>query len=139
MSAPAFTSEYDVMFFDTDIGGVVHNAAYLRIIEICRTHLASNLGFDLASMGENRIFPVVVRTEIDYIKPATLGDRLEVRGALVSIEGIRFGCDFEVVRQSDSRLLAKCSQQLALVQMPQGRPLRLPADWKTRFPHLYAN
>jgi hypothetical protein len=30
----------EVMFFDTDIGGVVHNLAYLRMIETCRTRLA---------------------------------------------------------------------------------------------------
>ena len=41
------TTEEEVMFFDTDCGGVVHNIAYLRMIEICRTKLAGLMGMDL--------------------------------------------------------------------------------------------
>ena len=63
-------TEEEVMFYDTDCGGVVHNLAYLRMIEKCRTRLAAGLGFELRAMGETGIFPVVVRTEADYRKPA---------------------------------------------------------------------
>jgi acyl-CoA thioesterase FadM len=38
--APRIRTEVQVMFFDTDCGGVVHNIAYLRFIEIARTLLA---------------------------------------------------------------------------------------------------
>ena len=70
------TTEEEVMFFDTDCGGVVHNIAYLRMIEICRTKLAGLMGMDLQRMAETQLFPVVFRTEIDYRKPAKLGDIL---------------------------------------------------------------
>ena len=38
---PQLTTREEVMFFDTDCGGVVHNLAYLRMIETCRTRLAA--------------------------------------------------------------------------------------------------
>ena len=37
-----FHTEDEVMFYDTDCGGVVHNLAYLRMIEACRTKLGGN-------------------------------------------------------------------------------------------------
>lgn len=120
----------EVMFFDTDIGGVVHNLAYLRMIETCRTRLAAKMGMDLRSMAETKLFPVVVRTEIDYRRPATLGDALLLHGRLDEMQRARFWCAFEVRRESDGALLVTCRQALALVQMPEGRPVRLPKEWQ---------
>ena len=65
MDAPRIRTEVQVMFFDTDCGGVVSNIAYLRFIEIARTLLAEELGLPLAQMAETKEYPVVVRTEID--------------------------------------------------------------------------
>ena len=124
-----FTTREEVMFFDTDIGGVVHNLAYLRMIETCRTKLAGQMGMDLRSMAETKVFPVVVRTEIDYKRPATLGDTLVIHGRLDEMQRARFWCAFEVRRESDDVLLITCRQALALVQMPEGRPMRLPKEW----------
>jgi YbgC/YbaW family acyl-CoA thioester hydrolase len=123
------TTREEVMFFDTDIGGVVHNLAYLRMIETCRTKLAGLMGMDLRGMADSKLYPVVVRTEIDYKRPATLGDALLIHGHLDELQRARFWCAFEVRRESDDALLITCRQCLALVQMPEGRPVRLPADW----------
>lgn len=79
-------TEVQVMFFDTDCGGVVSNIAYLRFIEIARTHLAERLGLALAEMAQKQTYPVVVRTEIDYRRPARLGERLVIEGWLDRLE-----------------------------------------------------
>jgi len=120
-----YETQDEVMFYDTDVGGVVHNLAYLRMIERCRTLLASDLGFDLKAMATTKIFPVVVRTEIDYRKPAGLGDRILTQGTLTEWGKARFWCAFEMRRESDQTLLITCRQQLAVVAMPEGRVLRL--------------
>ncbi len=124
------------MFFDTDCGGVVHNIAYLRFIETARTRLAAKLGLDLKSMAGTQLFPVVVRTEIDYRKPASLGDLIRVEGEIELLERVRFWCRFRVVNAQDDTLLTTCRQSLALVQMPEGRPQRLPREWFTQYPEL---
>jgi YbgC/YbaW family acyl-CoA thioester hydrolase len=118
------------MFFDTDCGGVVHNIAYLRFIEIARTLLAEKLGLTLVEMAETQKYPVVVRTEIDYRRPAKLGDRLVIEGWLDRVERARFWCAFQVIRPRDEAVIAQCRQMLALIEMPAGRLLRLPADWE---------
>ncbi len=133
---PSLTTKEEVMFFDTDCGGVVHNLAYLRMIETARTRLASQLGFQLRDMARSQLFPVVLRTEVDYRKPAVLGDELHIHARLDSVERVRFWCAFEMRRQADNALLLTCRQSLALVQMPAGRPVRLPDDWAVKFAHL---
>lgn len=134
---PTIETREEVMFFDTDIGGVVHNIAYLRMIETARTRLAALMGMQLREMATTQIYPVVVRTEIDYRKPATLGDHLIIQGRLERLERARFWVAFEIRRMGEETLLITCRQSLALVQMPQGRPLRLPEDWAEKYESLF--
>ena len=136
---PTIEIEQQVMFFDTDCGGVVHNLAYLRMIETARTLLAEQMGLGMVEMAGRGIYPVLLRTEADYRRPAKLSDRLLIRGRMDRVERARFWCAFEVVRRADSELMVTCRQSLALVQMPEGKPLRLPEDWAVRFAHLRAS
>lgn len=128
-TAPTQETREEVMFFDTDCGGVVHNIAYLRMIETCRTRLAAKLGMDLRTMSETCVYPVVTRTEIDYKRPAKLGDWLVIRGWLGEVSKARFWCTFEMTREADGVTLVSARQSLALVRMPEGKPMRLPKEW----------
>jgi YbgC/YbaW family acyl-CoA thioester hydrolase len=128
-TGPRIRTDLQVMFFDTDCGGVVHNIAYLRFIEIARILLAEKLGLTLVEMAETQKYPVVVRTEIDYRRPAKLGDRLVIEGWLDRVERARFWCAFQVIRPRDEAVIAQCRQMLALIEMPAGKLLPLPADW----------
>lgn len=129
-------TEEEVMFFDTDAGGVVHNVAYLRYVERCRTRLGVKLGLDIREMAGRGQYAVVVRTEIDYCRPARVADVLVVRGWLEQLERARFWCGFEIVRPSDGARLITSRQLLALVQLPGGRPMRLPEAWRRAWPAL---
>ena len=130
MTAPQIRTQLQVMFFDTDCGGVVSNIAYLRFIEIARTNLVEHLGLILTEMTEKQTYPVVVRTEIDYRRAAKLGDRLMIDGWLDQVERARFWCAFQITRPEDNTLIALCRQMLALIEMPTGKLLRLPEHWK---------
>jgi len=137
MDEPVIETREEVMFFDTDCGGVVHNIAYLRFIETARTRLATKLGMALRDMASTQLFPVVTRTEIDYRKPAMLGDHLTISGKLECFDRVRFWCAFEIHREEEARPLLITSRQcLALVQMPEGRPVPLPEAWTTAYPEL---
>src|SRR5271167_5126699 len=95
-SQPRLTVPLEVYYFDTDAGGVVHNIAYLRMVEIARSQLAAALGWSLEKMGRTGLVPVVARTEIDYLKPARLGDSLLINAEVVRIEKIRSFFQFEI-------------------------------------------
>ena len=120
------TTDVRVMYFDTDAGGVVHNIVYLRFIETARTLLAIQMGMDFSEIERTGIHAGVTRTEIDYKRPAKLGDVLQIQGRVTEWSGVRFWVEFEVTRPSDGALLVSSRQALALVRMPSGRPVRLP-------------
>jgi acyl-CoA thioester hydrolase len=138
METPKLETEVQVMFFDTDAGGVVHNIAYLRFIETNRSLLAEKLGWPLEKMLNNGDCPVVVRTEIDYRRPGKLWDKLLVRGELERFERSRFWCRFRIDRPSDGQLLVTCRQMLVVVRLQELKVQRLPSHWETEFGHLKA-
>ena len=123
-----------VMFYDTDCGGVVSNIAYLRFVEQARTALVDALGFSLRKIAEAGEFPAVLRSEIDYKKPAVLGDTVRIEASLEEVKRARFWCGFTLLRDSDGALLGKCRQQCAFVQMPAGIPVPVPAEWRVEGP-----
>lgn len=129
-NGPRTHTEVQVMFFDTDCGGVVSNIAYLRFIEIARTALAEQLGLLLAEMAQTQTYPVVVRTEIDYRRAAKLGDRLIIEGWLDQLQRARFWCAFRIMRPSDGAVIADCRQMLAIIEMPAAKLLPLPEAWR---------
>jgi len=135
---PSLETTERVMFFDTDAGGVVHNIAYLRFIETNRSLLAEKLGWKLGEMMELKQCPVVVRTEIDYRRPAKLWDNLVVHGQLEKFERSRFWCGFTIKRTPDQELLITCRQMLVVVKLPDMKVMRLPDHWESKFGHLKA-
>ncbi|MEM7699554.1 MAG: thioesterase family protein [Verrucomicrobiota bacterium] len=135
-SKPTSVSAFEtVIFCDTDCGGVVSNVTYLRYIEKARCHLMEKLGMPLAEMSSTGRFPTVIRTEIDYLKPAVLGDRLEIKATLADTRKIRATCEFEISRQSADHegleILIKARQIVVIVEMPAGKPCKLPPSWLT--------
>ena len=134
---PEVTVGIRVYFFDTDTGGVVHNVAYLRMIEVARSELSSVLGWSLGEMTSgSRECPVVARTEIDYLKPARLGDDLQIHARLTAMEKIRFYIGFEVLRPADGTVICRCRQTMVTVALDSGRPRLLREAWRTRWPGL---
>ena len=127
---PRIRTEVQVMFFDTDCGGVVSNIAYLRFIEMARTMLAEELGLPLAEMAQTQRYPVVVRTEINYRRAAKLGDRLVIESWLDDLQRARFWCAFQITRPADKSVIAECRQMLALIEMPAAKLLPLPDAWE---------
>ena len=137
---PRLTVPLEVYYFDTDAGGVVHNIAYLRMVEIARSQLAAALGWSLEEMGRTGLVPVVARTEIDYLKPARLGDRLAVSAELVRMEKVRFLIRFEIASAAQPDLIfVRCLQTMVTVQLPGGRPQRVPSAWRDAYPRLISS
>jgi acyl-CoA thioester hydrolase len=134
---PRITIPMEVYYFDTDAGGVVHNIAYLRMVEIARSQLAAKLGWTLEEMNRTGLVAVVARTEIDYLKPARLGDKLLVTAELIRLEKIRSFMRFEIANADKPELIfIRCVQTMVPVQLPGGRPQRVPQVWREAYPSL---
>jgi len=121
--------EFAVYFFDTDAGGVAHNLTYLRWIEAVRTDLAEQLGWGMGEMvaGEHGC-PVLTRTEVEYLKPAKLGDRVRVVSRLGEVGKVRFTVESEV-QGAEGQLFCRAKQELVAVNLKTGKAIGLREDW----------
>ena len=115
-----------VYYEDTDAGGVVYYANYLRYMERARTEWLASLGFDLASVERDlHITFVVHRVEIDYRLPARLGDEIDATVTLVELTRARMLVLQDVRRAGD--VLTHSRVTLACLNKATFRPTRIPA------------
>jgi YbgC/YbaW family acyl-CoA thioester hydrolase len=136
-ATPKLTVPMDVYYFDTDAGGVVHNIAYLRMVEVARTQLAASLGWTIEEMNRTGLVAVVARTEIDYLRPARIGDKLLVTAELFRLEKVRMLMRFEIISAAEpATIFIRCLQTMVTVQLPGGRPQRVRAAWREAYPQL---
>jgi acyl-CoA thioester hydrolase len=114
-----------VCYADTDAGGVVYYANYLRWMEMARCDLLEELGTSVAEHARQGHVFAVSRVEIDYLEPALLGDQVEVETAVLQVRRVRFALRQRVVRSVDSARLAVAKVDLACVD-GQGKIKALP-------------
>ncbi len=119
-----------VYYEDTDMGGIVYYANYLKYIERARSELVEDMGLSQNKMkDEDGIVFVVVRVEADYKKPARLDDRLEVVTEHHAASPMRWVFDQDVQRNGETIFQAKVT---AVCMTTDGKPTRLPAELRAR-------
>ncbi len=114
-----------VYYEDTDMGGVVYYANYLRFIERARSEWVRELGIDQNAMKADGIVWVVRRVEADYLAAAKFEDDLVVETSVASVTTARLVMDQIVRRGAQEIFRAKVT---AACMNEAGRPVRLPAE-----------
>lgn len=114
-----------VFYEDTDAGGIVYHANYLRFMERARTSLLRLLGWRQSEIvADQGVAFAVRRMTIDFIAPARLDDTLEVVSRITDIRGASFAAAQWICR--DGRTLVNADMQIAAIT-GDGRATRLPA------------
>jgi len=114
-----------VYYEDTDAGGIVYHAAYLRFAERARSEFLRVIGWEHERMRvETGLGWVVRRAEIDFRAPARLDDALTIVTWLTALGGASMRA-VQSVRRGVTELV-RLHLQLALLT-PSGRPARVPA------------
>ncbi|MBK7116412.1 MAG: tol-pal system-associated acyl-CoA thioesterase [Proteobacteria bacterium] len=115
-----------VYYEDTDAGGVVYHASYLRYLERARTEWLRALGYSQARLKqeESLVFTVVGMT-LEFLKPARLDDLLQVRSAVKLAGGASVHFEQQILRESEPILAA--TVRVACLDASTFRPRRLPA------------
>lgn len=120
-----------VYYEDTDAGGVVYHANYLRFFERGRWEMLALCGADLlAAMQDGEGSYVVVEAQLRYHRPARLGDTLIIVSRLVELRASSCVVQQQVMR--DGVLMVEGRIKLAFVA-PSGKPRRQPAAWIKAF------
>ena len=122
-----FSMPVRVYYEDTDSGGVVYYANYLKYMERARTEWLRRLGFeqDALRLREGLLF-AVRRAEIEYLHPAFFNDLLTVTVGLSDGRGASMIFDQEVRRGKDTTLCCRGRIKVACVNEKTLRPIRLP-------------
>jgi acyl-CoA thioester hydrolase len=111
---------------DTDAGGIVYYANYLKFAERARTEWLREKGFDQSQLAEKLgISFVVRRCEVDYFKPARLDDLLTLQSRLRAMGKARMTMVQSIYRQES--LLAEVTVTLACID-ENGKPTKIAAQ-----------
>ena len=119
-----------VYYEDTDFGGIVYYANYLKLIERARSEWVRELGIDqIALKDQQKIVFAVRRVEADYLAPARFEDELTVFTRVLSSSPARLKLN-QIVRRGEVKLFEAIVTLVALG--PSGAPVRLPEPLRTQ-------
>ncbi|PCI00149.1 MAG: tol-pal system-associated acyl-CoA thioesterase [Alphaproteobacteria bacterium] len=114
-----------VYYEDTDAGGIVYYANYLKFAERGRTEFLRDHNISNSKMLEEHGIGVVVRhVEMDLRAPAKLDDMLTVETRVTSFKKVSFVMEQKIMK--DSLHLATIIVKLACIKIDSGRPVPLP-------------
>ena len=113
---------------DTDAGGVVYYANYLRYMERARTEFLLEKGLDVADYHKRGYLFAVVHVDISYKKPARLGEIVEVLTEVMETTHVTITMRQRVLRGDE--LFVEAIVILACINK-DGKPRRLPEEFKS--------
>ncbi len=114
-----------VYYEDTDMGGIVYYANYLKFIERARSDWVREIGIDQNAMRDQGVVFAVRRVEADYLAPARFDDELQVETTTQAVTGARLVMEQKVSRGDD--LLFSAIVTIVCLN-ENGQPARLPAN-----------
>ena len=118
-----------VYYEDTDAGGIVYYANYLKFAERARTEMMHSLDAGYRNLIAERGIAFAVRhCEADFLAPARLDDVLEVRTSITETGGASVTAE-QVIRRGKEEL-TRIRVRLACIG-PAGRAVRIPAQLRT--------
>jgi len=122
-----FCTEKRIYYHDTDCGGVVYYANYLKYLEEARTEYFLSKGVDLQKLSNRGIWFVVARVEIDYKIPARYQDTLTIltRIEKMKLSAIKFS--HQVLKDDLTVVQAYCT---LICVGNDYKPVSLPAEVK---------
>ena len=115
-----------IYYEDTDAGGVVYYANYLKYLERARTELLAERGIDVAEYHNKGFLFAVVNVDVQYKKPAVLGDVIDVTTEVTDVTNVTISIGHRIFR--GSTLLVEATVRLACINH-DGKPRRLPEEF----------
>jgi acyl-CoA thioester hydrolase len=126
MVRPLFRWPVRVYWEDTDAGGVVYHASYLRFMERARSEWLRTQGIAQSTFKQDTGLAFVVRSmQLDFLKPALLDDELDVTVAVQQrrAASILFG---QSISRADGVELVRAQVRVACVDVANMRPMPIP-------------
>ena len=107
--------EVRIYYEDTDCGGMVYYANYLKYFERARTQYLEERGLSVAGLMKEDTMFVVLHAEVDYRSPARYGDRLTIETVVSDMTAASFTFSHVIREQESRRVVVEGSAKLAAV------------------------
>ncbi|WPC73113.1 tol-pal system-associated acyl-CoA thioesterase [Vibrio porteresiae] len=114
-----------VYYEDTDAGGVVYHANYLKFFERARTEMLRHIGINQQALLEQHVGFVVRHIDIDFLKGARLDDKLTVNTCVSQLKKASLTFCQELVNP-EGQLLCKAIVKVACINNQNMRPIAMP-------------
>ena len=125
-----FKSNFKVYYEDTDSGGVVYYANYLKFLERARSEAIYEMGFSKTELKKEFGVLIIVKScNIDYKKPAIFEDKLSIISTIKEITKTSFIMEQNINR--DKELIASADIHLVSVNS-DGKPIKIPEILKNK-------
>jgi acyl-CoA thioester hydrolase len=114
-----------VYYEDTDAGGVVFYANYLKFFERARTEMLRSLGFEQDQLNTEQNIVFVVRSvQVDYLKPAYFNDLLETSAKIILAKKASFIFEQQITR--NDQVLCQGVIKIACIDTVSMKPKAIP-------------
>jgi acyl-CoA thioester hydrolase len=120
--------ETRIYYGDTDAGGVVYYANYLKYFEKSWFEYLAARGLSLAEWQERGIYFIIKRVEVDFITSARYGEIIQVQTEVSEKTRASFTFQHRVTLKDTGRLLAEGKNQMVCITK-EGKPRRLPDEF----------
>ena len=128
--AKKFSFKVKVYYEDTDVGGVVYYANYLKFLERARTEAIYSLGYTNSSILKKfEVLLIVKSCKIDYKKPAMFEDTLEILSEIKSFTKTSFLMKQIILRNNE--VISDAEIHLVSVDK-NGKPSKIPEDLRKK-------
>ena len=128
-----FFHKLKVYYEDTDSGGVVYYANYLKFLERARTEALFSIGFSNKKVQDKFNSLIIVKScNIEYIKSARLEDELTVRSFVKSITKTSFFMNQIISKNKNNELIVEAQIHLVFVNK-DGKPIKIPDQIYSKF------
>ena len=127
INQPVFEFPVTVYYEDTDAGGMVYHANYLKYFERCRSEWLTHIGVSQTSLREQNTIFVVRHVEIDFLQGARLEDRLIVKATVAKAKKASVTFCQEIVNH-DGDILCKAMVKVACIDSEKMKPLAFPQN-----------
>ena len=123
-----YTARWPVRSYEIDQNGHVNNAVYLNYSEALTVEHAEAAGFGRAWCEAQGGAWVVRRHEIEYLRPARMGDELELTVRVELVRGVRGVRRTTIALAADGAPVANVWSEWVWVRLADGRPSRVPSE-----------
>ena len=131
-SAPSFAASFNIYWEDTDAGGVVYYANYLKFLERGRTDWLRAMGVDQQQLrAERGLQFVVVNITVDFLRPAVLHDEILVTASLERLAGATI--HFKQTIERGGEQLIDATVRVACLDSGALKPRAIPKDLFTEW------